>query len=430
MSCGISTFPLGDIDVCFADSPILDAFGRLRVSNSGSSFDAQLEYGLDTVRSFSVTANGTMATASSNGSVTNGSNAVGPVDSNTRMCPITVSTTNGHYSIVQSRPYLRYHPGKSHLVFVTGIFSTGSGATASIVRRTSTSGAVVDNSVSQASWNIDTFDGNGPSGITLDFTKTQILVIDAQWLGVGRVRVGFDVNGIIYPAHQFLNANSLTVAYTQTFNLPVRFEVSNTGASTCVTRVGYFDSANGIFLETSRSTAGGTAYLVCCSVQSEGGDDLASFPRATGRGTSTVAVTTRRPIASIRPKATFNSRTNRGHINNIGFEAYSDAGAYLELVIGGTLTGGSFASVNTDGIVEFDSSATAISGGTALFAGYINAGFKSTANAGGMAELRYPLVIEKIDALATTQTPVSVVVTSMSGTANVAASFNWHEQAV
>jgi hypothetical protein len=413
-----------------ADGIQLDAFGRLRVSTSVSQFDSQLEYGLDTVRSFAATANGTMAAVSSNGSVTSGSNAVGPVDSNTRMCPITVSTTNGHYSIVQSRPYLRYRPGKSHLVFVTGIFSTGSGSTASIVRRTSTSGSAVDNSVAQSSWNIDKLDGTGPSGITIDFTKTQILVIDAQWLGVGRVRVGFDIDGVIYPAHQFLNANTLTVAYTQTFNLPVRFEVRNTGAPTCVTRVGYFDSANGIFLETSRSTAGGTAYLVCCSVQSEGDDDLSAFPRATGRGTSTVAVTTRRPIAAMRPKATFNSRTNRGHINNLGYEIYTDAAAYVELVIGGTLTGASFASVSTGGIVEFDSSATAISGGTVIQAGYVSAGFKSTANAAGVAELRYPIVIEQIDALATTQTTVSLVVTSMSGTANMAGSFNWHEKVI
>ena len=417
-------------DVTLKDSAQLDSFGRLRVSNSVSQFDSQLEYGLDTVRSFVATANGSLAALSSNGSVTNGSNAVGPVDTNTRMCPITVSTTNGHYSILQSRPYLRYRPGKSHLVFVTGVFSTGAGSTASIVRRTSTSGSVVDNSVTQANWNIDKFDGTGPSGITIDFTKTQILVIDAQWLGVGRVRVAFDVDGIIYPAHQFLNANILTVAYTQTFNLPVRYEVRNTGASTCVTRAGYFDSANGIFLETSQATAGGTAYLVCCSVQSEGDDDLAAFPRATGRGTSTVAVTTRRPIAAIRPKATFNSRTNRGHINNIGYDAYTDAASYMELIVGGTLTGASFASVNADSIVEFDSSATAITGGTVIQAGYISAGFKSTANAAALAELRYPLVLELIDALAASQTTITVVATSMSGTANMAAAFNWHEKAI
>ena len=63
-------------------------------------------------------------------------------------------------------------------------------------------------------------------------------------------------------------------------------------------------------------------------------------------------------------------------------------------------------------------------------AGYINAGFKSTASATGLAELRYPIVLEQIDALTASQINVSLVVTSMSGTANVAASFNWHEEAI
>ncbi len=414
----------------FGDTPAVDAFSRLRTSTAVTIFDAQSEYGLDTVRSWDATANGTMATVSSNGSVTSGSNAVGPVDSNTRMCPITVSTTSGHYSILQTRPYLRYHPGKSHLVLMTGIFSTGAGATASIVMRTSTSGSPVDTAVQQASWNIDPFDGTGPSGITIDFTKAQILWICAQWLGMGRVMVGFDIDGRMWPAHEILNANNLSIPYTQTFNLPVRTEVRNTSGSTCVTRAGYFDAANGVFLQTSRNTAGGTAYFNCTAIQSEGGDDLPGFPRAVGRGTSTVAVTTRRPLISIRPKATFNSRTNRGWVNQSGYDIYSDAPAYVELVIGGTLTGASFASVNVDGIVEYDTAATAISGGTVIQAGYVTSGFKSADTAAGKAELRYPIVISQIDSLATTQTPVTVVVTSMSGTANVAASFNWHEQVV
>jgi hypothetical protein len=280
-------------DVTLKDSAQLDSFGRLRVSNSVSQFDSQLEYGLDTVRSFVATANGSLAALSSNGSVTNGSNAVGPVDTNTRMCPITVSTTNGHYSILQSRPYLRYRPGKSHLVFVTGVFSTGAGSTASIVRRTSTSGSVVDNSVTQANWNIDKFDGTGPSGITLDLTKTQILFITAQWLGVGRVIMGFDIDGILYPAHAFVHANSLTVPYTQTFNLPVRMEIRNTGAAESKARVGYFDYQNGFYLETTRAVAGGTVNFVCTSVQSEGGQSARGFPRTTTTGVATVAVTTR-----------------------------------------------------------------------------------------------------------------------------------------
>ena len=112
-------------------------------------------------------------------------------------------------------------------------------------------GAAVDTEVSQTSWNVDSFNGNGPSGITIDFTKTQILVIDFEWLGVGRVRVGFNLNGVNYTAHEFNNANSLAVAYMSTPNLPLRYEIENTGAG-----------------------AASTIMHICGAVASEGGADL------------------------------------------------------------------------------------------------------------------------------------------------------------
>lgn len=46
------------------------------------------------------------------------------------------------------------------MVFITGIFASGVGATANIVRRTSTSGAPVETTYAQADWNIDKMDGN------------------------------------------------------------------------------------------------------------------------------------------------------------------------------------------------------------------------------------------------------------------------------
>ena len=68
-----------------------------------------------------------------------------------------------------------------------------------------------------------------------------------QWLGVGRVRVGFNINGVIYYAHYFNNANNLGSVYMSTPNLPVRYEVSSTGGSV-------------------------TLDQICCTVQSEGGN--------------------------------------------------------------------------------------------------------------------------------------------------------------
>ncbi len=420
--------------ISFDDTAAVDAFGRLRVSMSHTLFDAQQEYGLDTLRVWDATANGTLSNASpgTNGSVTSGSNAVGPTDANTRMTPITVSTTNGHYSILQSRQYPRYIPGKGHLVLATGIFASGANATASIVRRSSTSGTAVDVAVAQADWNIDCFCGDGPSGITLDFTKTQILFIAAQWLGVGRVIVGFDVDGKLFPAHAFLNANILTVPYTQSFNIPVRYELRNTGAAESKARVGLFDHANGIFLETVRAVAGGSIQMVCASVQSEGGEEARGFPRTFGSATAIGTITTRRPIRSIRPKATFNSRTNRAHIEEIEIELVTGgASVYWEIVLGGTLTGASFAEVSASSVAEGDVAATAITGGVTIKSGFAVAGSGAVKGAtSGTGDTRNPFTLSQIDALTATQDSVSLVVTSLGGNASVNSAINWHEQTV
>ena len=410
----------------------LDAFSRLRVSQAMTEFDSQQEYGLDTRTTWDAAANGTLATASSNGSATNGSNLVGPTNSSTRMTPLTVSTTSGHYSVLQSKQYIRYIPGKSHLILMTGIFSPGTIANndaragyfdsangvflkvtngvASVVRRTSTSGSAVDNVVTQASWNLDVMDGTGVSGVTLDLTKTQILVIDAQWLGVGRVRIGFDIGGSLYYVHEFLNANSLLIPYTQTFNLPVRMEIRNTG--------------------TSSGTP--TIQFVCCSVQSEGGTESRGFPWSSPSGIVTTAVTTRRPVLSIRPKATFNSRTNRAHIEEIAFLLRATTNdALYEIVVGGVLTGAAWTSVDADSTAEYDTTATAITGGASVVKGWAISGSGARAELSGTTgDLRNPLVLSQIDALTATQTNISLVCTAFTGTSNISPLANWHEQTI
>jgi hypothetical protein len=427
-------------EITLADSSQLDSFGRLRTSIPTTLFDSQQEYGLCTRRCWDgvvydasvATASYTITSPSANGSITNAAgSAVGPTNTNTRMTPITVAADDGDYAILQSRQYVRYIPGKSHLVLMTGIFATGSGATAAIVRRTSTSGSVVDNEVLQSAWNIDKLDGTGPSRVTIDFTKTQILVIDAQWLGVGRVRVGFDVDGVIVVAHEFLNANVLTVPYTQHFNLPLRLDV-RTVTTTAVARVGYFDHANGIFLKTTRATAGGTIQFICASVQSEGGEESRGFPRIASNGITAIGVTARRPVLSIRNAATYNSLVNRTHIEMAEAEiSAATNNAFYEIVIGGTLTGASFATVGTDSAAEFDIAATAISGGLTVASGFVLAGTGVTRGLSSSGlDFRNPLTISKIDALATTQPAISIVCTSFTGTSNIVANMHWHEQVV
>jgi len=420
-----------------ADSVQLDSFGRLRVSEAERLFDSQQEYGLDTLLTWdAAVSDGTpvlsIGTASTNGSVSAGGNAVGPRNVNDRMTPITVSAQNGDYAILQSRQYLRYIPGKGHLILLTGVFAPVAGATAKLVLRTSSSGSVSDaNQVDQADWNVDTFDGLGPSGVTLDFTKTQILVIQAQWLGVGRVVVGFNVDGVIYPAHAFNNANRLAVPYTQSFNLPVRLESQNV-AGDIVSRIGYFDSANGVFLETSAPASGGTISFICCTVQSEGGVAIRGFGKSAGNGVTQIGVTTRRPICSIRNAAVLNGVTNRAHIelSDLTFLCNSNA-SYWELVYGGTLTGGTWAAVGSSSSAEKNIGATAISGGVVIATGYVNEGSGAVKVITGVSpDIRLPLAISKIDGLAITQPALSVVCTSMNATSSIAAAMNWFEQTI
>ena len=124
MSSGFSVIPITASSVqsvSLSDGAQLSAFGKLNVTTTHTVFDCQNEYGLDTLRIWDAAANGTLATGSTNGSVTNGSNAVGPTDTNSRMTPITVSSTNGHYSVLQSRQYCRYIPGKGNVTFISGV---------------------------------------------------------------------------------------------------------------------------------------------------------------------------------------------------------------------------------------------------------------------------------------------------------------------
>lgn len=72
--------------------------------------------------------------------------------------------------------------------------------------------------------------GSGVSGLNLDFTKTQLFVIDMEWLGVGRVRFGFYAYGRIHYCHQITHINVLTSPYTNNINLPICYSLHSTNA--------------------------------------------------------------------------------------------------------------------------------------------------------------------------------------------------------
>jgi|688.fasta_scaffold305982_2 hypothetical protein len=227
----------------FQDSQY-DAFARIRMSQPHTLF--QVSHNVN-VGSSSTPRNDVISQKLTGG----GSIEWKPNESAVNM----IVSSNGDDVIRQSRTYITYQPGKSLLILCTGVLNANSNissitsrigyfdnqngiffkclgnSTLSIVLRSYTSGSVVDSEISQSNWNIDKMNGTGISGITLNVSYAQIFIIDLEWLGVGRVRVGIIVDGKIYYAHQFLNANSIGTTYMTRGSLPIRYQISSTSGA-------------------------------------------------------------------------------------------------------------------------------------------------------------------------------------------------------
>jgi hypothetical protein len=341
----------------------IDAFGRHRVSNPYTLFDSQNRYAADSQFSSSTATGGTATYVA-----------------NTASVDMAVTTTSGSSVIRQTKRVFAYQPGKSLLVLATfvmaspkanlrqrvgyfntdnGIFFQVSGTTLSFVIRTFTGGSASDaRTVNQADWNGDKLDGTGPSGITLDVTKTQIFFTDMEWLGVGSVRCGFVLDGQFIVCHTFNNANSQTNVYMQTALLPVRYEITNTGAT----------------------ASSSTMKQICSSVISEGGYGEISRPYVARRSVKVNVGTTIYPIISIRLNASY-----PGAIvipAGVGFYP-EDTGYYtIAMIRNGTLTGATWGSTLAGGQVDVDTGATAISFAESdiISLTYSNASNQSTAS--------------------------------------------------
>ena len=342
---GVTYNNLGNI------SGSIDAFGRMRVSTPYTLFDGAQRY---RDNSFKWDQQDTGS----------GASTFLPNESSVLM---TV-TGNGDSVVRQSKQVFSYQPGKSLLTLATfvmttpttglrqrvgyfgaqnGVYFEADGTTLNLVIRKYTSGSVDDTTekIPQSQWNVDRLNGQGGqyniSGLTLDVSKAQIWWCDVEWLGVGSVRCGFVINGQFIICHIFHHANILDRVYMTTASLPVRYELTSTGAA-------------------------GTMRAICSSVISEGGYANRSQNRSvatplTGRELSN---TVYRPIVCLRLKS--------ANIDSIvvptKFDLYGlqQAGFIYRVVLNPTLTSASWTSAGTDSSVEYDMSATALSGGVVV----------------------------------------------------------------
>ena len=345
-----------------------DGFGRLRTSQPFTLFDSQHRY---TVNELWHTSN--TGTANANTEYVVHESAVN----------MHVGTNATDSTLRETKRVFAYQPGKSLLILNTftmaeaqanlvqrvGYFGTYNGvylekneANTCFVLRSNSSGTIVETRVAQEDWNRDTFDGSANSYAStistsnrgaLNTSNTNIFWIDLEWLGVGDVRCGFIVDGLLIPAHIFHHDNLKTKPYMTTAILPTRLEIFNTGIT-----------ANNSTLKQ-----------ICTSVISEGGYELRGKPRSVGRAASNTfvmsATDTWYPIISIRLK----SDQLDAVVLPKGVSALAEGNngrAKYGLIINGALSGNTtYESVSSTSAVEYNYQANGITGGTVLAQGYL-----------------------------------------------------------
>ena len=364
----------------FGDNGSIDAFGRLRVSEPATLLDSKFitnkaPYTFDEL--LSGTATSTFVRGDS---------------------LVQLSTTNTNdLAIRQTFTHFNYQPGKSIQAIFTGLFhpqtniikriglfqstsaipylpsdgiylESSNGVVSFHVHKTE--GTLSHLSAAQADWNVDRLDGTGPSGISIDFTKAQIITLDYEWLGLGRVRCGFMIEGKTYYVHHFSNVNALTQPYLTSPNHPVRYEIRQTGPGT------------------------GVLKHICSTVMIEGGEENVGTSITADLSGGISVDTTIRPLLALRlhPR----SIDLVAVIKSLNFYNTGNTPIHYKLIKDPTITGGtlnSFAAVDGYTDVQFavGSPTLSLSGGYELVGGYVPNGNSSvsigTGSQGVPAEL-------------------------------------------
>lgn len=239
--------------VRYSDSENLDAFGRLRVSEITSLIEYKHVFNKLPLIINEVTA----GTATSTFDFINSQ--------------VVMSTsTNNDYVIRQGKSRGIYQPGKSQLVEATfsnfqleanvikrvgyytttktapysnvldGILLESNGQTNQISFQIWLSGTSIY-SADTTTWSTENYDVSN-----IDWSKSQLMFVDYQWLGVGRVRFGLVIDGDVKLFTAYTAANNISTVYMSSPNQPIRYEIRQVG------------------------TGSGTFNMICSQVSMEG----------------------------------------------------------------------------------------------------------------------------------------------------------------
>lgn len=389
-----------------------DAFGRVRVSNPTTLFDSKQLF--DSAPLY-------WDDSGVSGSGTTTSHSV-----NRASTTIGVGATTAGKRVRQTFQRFNYQPGKSLLALLTGVLqATGGGAgistalgyfddnngvflsnedgTTYLNIRSKVTGSVVDNKVAQSSWNVDTLDGTGDSGVILDVTKSCIFFTDIEWLGVGTVRCGFVVDGEFIVAHKFHHANIINSVYMSTPNLPVRYEIENDGTGVA-----------------------STLEHICSTVISEGGHQetgqlhLASTASRAGNA-HVAASTTDTLYAVVGLRVGSGGIGRRIDLSSVSMLSETNDDFEWSILYNPTVAGTFTYGAHTNSVVEVAYGATAntVTGGTPVSGGFGEAAASLTMNISNALRLGH-----YID---NTPTTMVLCVRPLSTSANIHGALGWRE---
>ena len=390
-----------------------DAFGRTRISQPLTLFDSSHRYRDNNLWDESIVgASSTVGFVSTKGLV-----------------DLTVGTATSDSVIRETTKVFSYQPGKSLLVMNTfvpatpkenlrqrigyfgednGMYFEVDGTDAFFVERSLSTGT--ETRVEQADWNIDSLDGTGVSGVTLDITKAQILWMDIEWLGLGTVRVGFVIDGQFIHCHSFHHANLIQSTYITTASLPLRYEITNTGVTTGISTLGQ----------------------VCSTVISEGGYELRGLQQAV-QTPITVPVDlptpagTHYPVISIRLKSSPDRLDAIVILTALSIMGTGNGPQYnWQVRASATTTGGTWVSAGDDSAVEYKIGGTSVTGGRILASGFFSSTNQSSSSVDILKEALFKFQLER-NGLTETPYELSLSVASDTAGADVFASLDWEE---
>lgn len=229
--------------ISYSDGPNLDAFGRLRTAAIQNLLDIKHVYDKNPLQVDEVVIGGATSVF------------------NQEYARVRMSTSSNNDAVIrQTKTHPIYQPGKGQLFegsfsnfqletnvikrvgsFTSigvspynstfdGFFLESDGTTGTISFKIWRTGTLIYDAP-LASWQNDNFD---PSSI--NWSNSNLMMVDYQWLGVGRMRFGLNIGGNTLYFTEHNCANNEPNVYMSSPNQPIRYEIRQSGAGS-----GYLD---------------------------------------------------------------------------------------------------------------------------------------------------------------------------------------------